>query len=128
MTTVALDGQRALDLDAADELPTLRSQFHVPPHGDGEVAYFAGNSLGLQPVALRHRLGRELDDWARLGVEGHGEAARPWVSYHQLLREPAARLVGVGRAIIIEEPRGQMCSASGSSANSPSLAGMVSSL
>ena len=37
----------------------------------GEVAYFAGNSLGLQPVALRDRLGQELDDWARLGVEGH---------------------------------------------------------
>ena len=35
MTTVALDGQRALDLDAADELPTLRARFHIPPHGDG---------------------------------------------------------------------------------------------
>jgi kynureninase len=35
-----------------------------------------------------------LDDWARLGVEGHAEAQRPWVSYHELLREPAARLVG----------------------------------
>jgi kynureninase len=35
-----------------------------------------------------------LADWARLGVEGHTEAARPWVSYHELLREPAARLVG----------------------------------
>ena len=101
MTTVALDGRRALDLDAADELPTLRSQFHVPPHGDGEVAYFAGNSLGLQPVALRDRLGQELDDWARLGVEGHGEAARPWVSYHQLLREPAARLVGADPSEVV---------------------------
>ena len=101
MTTVALDGQRALDLDAADELPTLRARFHIPPHGDGEVAYFAGNSLGLQPVALRDRLGQELDDWARLGVEGHGEAARPWVSYHQLLREPAARLVGADPSEVV---------------------------
>jgi len=98
---VALDGQRALDLDAADELATLRPQFHVPPYGDGEVAYFAGNSLGLQPVALRDRLGQELDDWARLGVEGHGEAARPWVSYHQLLREPAARLVGADPSEVV---------------------------
>ena len=101
MTTVALDGQRALDLDAADELATLRPQFHVPPYGDGEVAYFAGNSLGLQPVALRDRLGQELDDWARLGVEGHGEATRPWVSYHQLLREPAARLVGADPSEVV---------------------------
>jgi kynureninase len=80
--------------DAADELPTLRDRFHLPQYGDGEAAYFAGNSLGLQPKALRARLAEELDDWARLGVEGHGEAVRPWVSYHELLRAPTARLVG----------------------------------
>ena len=86
--------REALDLDAADPLPTRRAEFHVPPHGSGEAAYFAGNSLGLQPKAVRGRLGAELDDWARLGVEGHLEAARPWLPYHELLREPAARLVG----------------------------------
>jgi kynureninase len=86
--------QDARAKDAADELPTLRDEFHVPPHRGGEVAYFAGNSLGLQPKALRARLEQELDDWARLGVEGHLEGARPWLSYHELLREPAARLVG----------------------------------
>jgi kynureninase len=82
------------DLDAADPLPTLRERFHVPPWRDGEAAYFAGNSLGLQPKVTRSFLEGELDDWARLGVEGHAEAQRPWVSYHELLREPAARLVG----------------------------------
>ena len=46
------------------------------------------------PVATRRRLEEELDDWSRLGVEGHHEAARPWVSYHELLRDPAARLIG----------------------------------
>jgi kynureninase len=87
--------------DAADELPTLRERFHVPPHGAGEAAYFAGNSLGLQPTALREWLGQELDDWANLGVEGHGEALRPWVGYHELLREPAARLVGARPAEVV---------------------------
>jgi kynureninase len=82
------------ELDAADPLPTLRDRFHVPTDDRGEVAYFAGNSLGLQPRVTRSFLEQELDDWARLGVEGHGEATRPWVSYHELLREPAARLVG----------------------------------
>ena len=86
--------REALDLDAADPLPTRRAEFHVPPHDGHEAAYFAGNSLGLQPKAVRGRLGAELDDWARLGVEGHLEAARPWLPYHELLREPAARLVG----------------------------------
>jgi kynureninase len=95
----ALDAelQRAADLEAADELPSRRDQFHVPPWPGGdhpECAYFAGNSLGLQPVATRRRLAAELDDWARLGVEGHHAAARPWVSYHELLRDPAARLIG----------------------------------
>jgi kynureninase len=88
------DEQHAHSLDAADEQPTLREQFHVPPYGDGEAAYFAGNSLGLQPKTLRARLQQELGDWARLGVEAHLEGARPWVSYHELLREPTARLVG----------------------------------
>jgi kynureninase len=87
--------------DATDELPTLRDRFHVPQHGEGEAAYFAGNSLGLQPKALRTRLEQELTDWARLGVEGHGEAARPWVSYHELLREPTARLVGALPAEVV---------------------------
>jgi kynureninase len=84
-------------LDAADPLPTRRDEFLVPPDPSGrfpDAAYFAGNSLGLQPRMLRDRLGGELDDWARLGVEGHTEAARPWVSYHERCRDPAARLAG----------------------------------
>ena len=58
------------------------------------VAYLAGNSLGLQPRATAGELAAELAAWQRLGVEGHFEADRPWFSYHQLLTEPAARLVG----------------------------------
>lgn len=96
MTTMLPAEQQALELDAADPLPTRRAEFCVPPFegGTGEAAYLAGNSLGLQPRALRARLGTELDDWARLGVEGHTEANRAWLPYHELLREPSARLVG----------------------------------
>jgi kynureninase len=95
MTAVAVDEQRALKLDEHDPLPTLRSRFLVPRHEDGrEIAYFAGNSLGLQPRSTRQLLEEELADWASLGVEGHLEARRPWVAYHDQLREPSARLVG----------------------------------
>jgi len=100
MTTMLPAEQQALELDAADPLPTRRAEFCVPPFGSGrgsgrgEAAYLAGNSLGLQPRALRARLESELDDWARLGVEGHTEANRAWLPYHELLREPSARLVG----------------------------------
>ncbi|HEU4421801.1 MAG TPA: kynureninase, partial [Pilimelia sp.] len=81
--------------DAAD--PGHRDLFRVPPAEAGryaETAYLAGNSLGLQPRQTTVDLMRELDAWATLGVEGHLEAARPWLPYHELLREPAARLVG----------------------------------
>ncbi|MDG4829114.1 kynureninase [Solwaraspora sp. WMMD1047] len=86
---------RALELDAAD--PGHRELFHVPPADGGDhrsTAYLAGNSLGLQPRATRDELLADLDAWARLGVEGHLEAERPWLPYHELLTDPAARLVG----------------------------------
>ncbi|MET7963147.1 kynureninase [Micromonospora zamorensis] len=82
-------------LDEAD--PGHRHLFHVPPADGGdhpESAYLAGNSLGLQPRATRDELLADLDAWARLGVEGHVEAARAWLPYHELLTAPAARLVG----------------------------------
>jgi kynureninase len=94
MTAIMPRERQSLELDAADPLPARRAEFCVPPFGGGEAAYLAGNSLGLQPKALRTRIGTELDDWARLGVEGHTQARHPWLPYHELLREPAARLVG----------------------------------
>ncbi|WP_245656570.1 kynureninase [Microtetraspora fusca] len=87
--------EEALRRDAAD--PGRRELFLVPPADGGrypESAYFAGNSLGLQPRATRAELLEDLDAWARLGVEGHLEAERPWLPYHELLTGPAARLVG----------------------------------
>ena len=80
----------ALALDGADELPSLRDEFLIPRGW----AYLAGNSLGLQHRSVRDRVLAELDDWAQLGVEGHFAAKRPWLSYHERLRAPAARLVG----------------------------------
>lgn len=91
------DEQQALRLDETDPLPSRRGEFLIPPAPGGahvEAAYFAGNSLGLQPRSAAELLREELDDWARLAVEGHTRARRPWVDYHELLREPAARLVG----------------------------------
>ncbi|MEV4493936.1 kynureninase [Micromonospora coxensis] len=87
--------QEAHRLDKAD--PGHRHLFHVPPADGGrypEAAYLAGNSLGLQPRATRTELLADLEAWSRLGVEGHLEAERPWLPYHELLTGPAARLVG----------------------------------
>ncbi|MCZ7647486.1 MAG: kynureninase [Planctomycetota bacterium] len=82
-------------LDAADPLRGYRERFHVPALPDGRsVAYFCGNSLGLQPKRARDLLVEELDEWRRRAVNGHFEGARPWFAYHEQFREPAARLIG----------------------------------
>lgn len=81
--------------DEAD--PGHRHLFHVPPAEGGrypEAAYLAGNSLGLQPRAVREELLADLDAWATLAVEGHVRGNRPWLPYHEPLTAPMARLVG----------------------------------
>lgn len=84
--------------DAADPLADYRGRFWIPPspaHDDGrESIYLCGNSLGLQPKALKGAMEQELEDWARLGVEGHFHGRHPWFSAHEPLREPAALLTG----------------------------------
>jgi kynureninase len=85
----SLDWARAQD--AADELAPLRNEFFIP---EKTPFYFAGHSLGPQPRRAREYVLQELDDWARLGVDGHFAARHPWVSYHEELTGPTARLVG----------------------------------
>ena len=75
--TVAVDLSEAgaRYLDATDPAPARRGDFLVPPAPGGrfaEAAYLAGNSLGLQPHAVRTILDEELRAWAELGVEGLG--------------------------------------------------------
>ena len=85
----------ALRRDAED--PSWRAEFCIPPFPGGaepELAYLAGNSLGLQPRTTRAALEVELDRWAEWGVEGQLNGPRPWKDYHEALTEPAARLVG----------------------------------
>jgi kynureninase len=41
------------------------------------------------PKATRKIVEQELSDWAQLGVDGHFDAATPWYSYHETLREPS---------------------------------------
>jgi kynureninase len=84
----------ARNLDQQDPLRAFRNEFLFPPHGAGHVLYFTGNSLGLQPKGVRAHIAQELDDWATYGVEGHFHAKNPWYSYHELLTDASARVVG----------------------------------
>ena len=84
----------AQSMDATDQLSAYRDQFHIPEVNGRPSIYFCGNSLGLQPKKTEEFLIQELNDWKKLGVEGHFHAKNPWFPYHEFLRESTARLVG----------------------------------
>src|SRR5215831_15959098 len=89
------DEDFAQKLDVQDPLRSFRERFHLPLGKNGKpLIYFAGNSLGLMPKSAKQIVEQELDDWATLGVAAHLDGKTPWYSYHETLREPAARLAG----------------------------------
>jgi kynureninase len=94
MNIPSITEQTPADLDQSDPLSSYRNRFHIPTVNGNEQFYFCGNSLGLQPKSVQAALQQELDDWARLGVEGHFHAKHPWMPYHTELREMLAEVVG----------------------------------
>lgn len=80
--------------DEKDILKNFRNKFFIPQHDGRDAVYFTGNSLGLEPKSAKEYIQQELDDWARLGVEGHTRAKNPWVSYHESFARPLAHIVG----------------------------------
>ena len=80
--------------DAIDPLRGLRNEFHIPLHDGAEQVYFCGNSLGLQPKGVRAMVEEVLDKWSHDAVEGHFREPSRWMSYHELVREPLARVIG----------------------------------
>ena len=92
--TSTLSRTHAIALDAADPLRALRNEFLIPKHKHNEQLYFVGNSLGLQPRGARAQVMEVLDKWANEAVEGHFTGNAQWMTYHELVREPLARVVG----------------------------------
>ena len=85
----------ALEQDKNDPLKGFRSQFFIPKHKDGsDTIYLCGNSLGLQPKQTSDYIQEELNDWAKMGVEGHTQGKHPWLHYHEILTQPMANIVG----------------------------------
>lgn len=91
----------AKKLDRIDPLKSFRNKFHLPSIGKNQTLYFTGNSLGLQPKATSEFLKQELTDWAKLGVEGHVLAKRPWLYYHKFSKKALANLVGAKPAEVV---------------------------
>jgi kynureninase len=89
------DQHFAEQLDRDDSLSRFRESFYIPKHSTGEESvYLCGNSLGLQPKQTKSYINQELEDWAKLGVEGHFHAENPWMPYHEFLATSTAAVVG----------------------------------
>lgn len=84
----------AKEHDSNELLKNYRKRFIFPQHKGKDVIYFTGNSLGLQPTSTQSYIQQELNDWGKFGVEGHFLAQNPWLSYHELLTEKMAKIVG----------------------------------
>ncbi len=81
--------------DSVDPLATLKARFNLPVDEDGKtLLYFAGHSLGAQPVEAPSSVLAVLDDWGKLGVTGYFSGSRPWVNYTDALNDKMASLVG----------------------------------
>ncbi len=93
--------EAAREADLQDSLSSYRQHFLFPRHENESVLYFTGNSLGLQCKKSRDIVLEELDDWAQWGVDGHLEARRPWLSYHEFFTASLARLVGAKESEVV---------------------------
>ncbi len=87
--------------DQIDPLAQYRDKFHHPVIAGQQVLYFTGNSLGLQPKTAKEYVNKELDEWAKWGVEGHFHAENPWVSYHEILTPASAHIVGANESEVV---------------------------
>ncbi len=84
----------AKSLDRKDPLKKFRDKFLFPKHNGKNVIYFCGNSLGLQPKAVKKNILEELNAWGKYAVEAHFSGKNPWLSYHEMFAKPLAKLVG----------------------------------
>jgi len=83
-------------------MAAFASEFHQPYDLHGRrLLYFAGHSLGLQPKSASKFVEQELEDWRRLGVLGHHQAARPWIGYHERAAAALAALLGADASEVV---------------------------
>lgn len=91
----------AVLMDSKDPLASQRNAFYVPEHDGRDALYFCGNSLGLQPRGVLPLLEQEVMDWRKYAVEGHFHAQNPWFSYHSIVTESLARIVGASPSEVV---------------------------
>ncbi len=92
----------AKEEDGRDPLGIFRDQFHIPVDETGKpLIYFAGNSLGLQPVGARAHVLEILEAWKTRGVDGHFSGPSPWLEYCDDLNTFMSVLVGADSTEVV---------------------------
>lgn len=84
----------AQEMDQKDPLAGYKEEFIFPVINGKRVIYFTGNSLGLQPKLAKQYVDEVMDDWAKLAVEGHFKAEKPWWDYQERFSEKLSKIVG----------------------------------
>jgi kynureninase len=84
----------AANMDANDPLAHFKTQFHFPKHGDHDVIYFCGNSLGLQPKNVAAAIDTELASWRDLAIGGYFGGTHPWLHYQEYTRATLGNMMG----------------------------------
>ncbi|MGY6742835.1 MAG: kynureninase [Cecembia sp.] len=84
----------AQKMDAQDSLSGFRDKFHFPQVNGKEAIYFCGNSLGLQPKTVATYINKELDNWAKLGVDGHFYGEDAWYHVRKKSKPALSAIVG----------------------------------
>lgn len=92
----------ARSLDQQDPLREFRERFYLPVNDMGSPkVYFCGNSLGLQPKSVKEYLEVELEDWQKMGVEGHFQGRNPWFHYHKFFVDSLCRITGANEHEVV---------------------------
>lgn len=81
-------------MDLQDPLKDMREEYLFPKQNGKPFIYLCGNSLGLQPKVAKEVLGKQLDNWQNLAVEGWFEGNEPWMFYHKELKRLMGPIVG----------------------------------
>lgn len=84
----------AREMDENDPLKSFRSRFYFPKVDGREAIYFCGNSLGLQPIATKDYIQKELDNWADMAVDGHFHGEDAWYHIRKKSKPALAEIVG----------------------------------
>lgn len=102
------EGEKKGDGASVPSTSTSRLASESSTNGENSnlAMYFCGNSLGLQPKAVRRYVETQLDTWASIGVKGHFQTMeselqleqpnkiRPWQEMAAVCSKQMARLVG----------------------------------